>query len=301
MGALQGSRGERLSLRPRTVLGRSAAGGIVVAEPSASHEHAVIWWSGEEWFLKDLGSRNGTWLGTRQLEPGVEAELRENDTIQIGREAVFAVASLTPPAAEALSLLTGESVLEEDGLLAVPSSDDPQVSLYRGPSGDWVQETDEVTEVADLALVRTRGDVFQVFLPVPSEATVRVAPAPRVDTIRLEFRHTRDEEHVDIVVCSPSGAEMTTLANRAHHYLLLLLARQRLADAEASEADRGWLYQEELVRMLRTDDPGLNLHVFRSRKALAKLGVEDAAGIVERRSGSRQLRIGVRDVVVHAV
>jgi hypothetical protein len=302
LGHLTNEQGEAIRLATRAVLGRSVAGGIVIADASVSHEHAVVWWTGEQWLLKDLASRNGTWVGDVRCEPGAEIELRVGDALRLGRAAPLLVGSLTPPVAEAHSLVTGRKIVAEADLLALPSPESPLVSLYRNIMAEWVVERDgEILPAEDLALIRTGGDVFRVYLPVPGEETVRLRPAPRIATIGLSFRHSLDEEDVRIAVLDDRGEAIATLENRAHHYLLLVLARQRLADAALPAEQQGWLYQEELVRMLRTDDSGLNLHVFRGRKALAQAGVEDAATLIERRSGSRQLRIGVSDLAVGAL
>ena len=263
-----------------------------------SHEHVVIWWTGEDWYIKDLASRNGTWLGDRRLEPGTEMRLSEADVIRLGNELEYTLESISPPGAEGFSPLRNTWVHAEDGILALPGPDRPACSIYRGFDGYWMAEVDASSQrVEDLQWVRVEDEVFRVFLPDPGTATVRVAPAPSVENLRLGFRHSIDEEHVEIDVIGPSG-KTDTLPNRAHHYLLLLLARARKSDADLAEPDRGWVYQDELIRMLRTDDPGLNLHVFRARKSLGALGVEDAASLIERRSGNRQLRIGVESIII---
>ncbi|MBV9949424.1 MAG: hypothetical protein JOZ69_21460 [Myxococcales bacterium] len=82
---------------------------------------------------------------------------------------------------------------------------------------------------------------------------------------------------------------------RAHHYLLLLLARRRLADRAAGnpESACGWIHQEEWDHDPSLASSRVNLDVCRSRMQFSKLGVLDARNIVERRPRSRQLRLGV--------
>lgn len=54
------------------VLGRAEEGAVFVDDASVSRRHARIVVEGETARLEDLGSRNGTWLGTRRLnEPAV--------------------------------------------------------------------------------------------------------------------------------------------------------------------------------------------------------------------------------------
>ena len=102
--------------------------------------------------------------------------------------------------------------------------------------------------------------------------------------------HTRTDDVLD-------------LKARAHNYLLLLLARQRSDDAKAggSVAGQGWVYRDQLARMMSTDEATVNVQIYRARKALADAGIEDAALVVESRTGNRQIRIGVTDVEVIVV
>ena len=79
---------------------------------------------------------------------------------------------------------------------------------------------------------------------------------------------------------------------------LLTLAPERLADADRGEAERGWVTEERLAERLRLDRQTVKVQIHRARQELAAYGVPDAAGIVERRAGSGQLRIGVARVNV---
>lgn len=97
------------------------------------------------------------------------------------------------------------------------------------------------------------------------------------------------------------GGVETTLAPRAYHYLLVILARARLAEAGASPAERGWVDRESLCRMLATDRVRLNNDVFRLRKQLAALGIQGAADVVARRPEAGLLRLGVERVTVRSL
>jgi pSer/pThr/pTyr-binding forkhead associated (FHA) protein len=64
------------------VLGRVEEGAVFVDEASVSRRHARIVVAGETATLEDLGSRNGTWLGTKRLaEP---ASLGDGDSFRLG-------------------------------------------------------------------------------------------------------------------------------------------------------------------------------------------------------------------------
>lgn len=64
------------------VLGRVEEGAVFVDEPSVSRRHARIVVTGEQATLEDLGSRNGTWLGTTRLTAA--AGLGDGDSFRLG-------------------------------------------------------------------------------------------------------------------------------------------------------------------------------------------------------------------------
>jgi hypothetical protein len=109
----------------------------------------------------------------------------------------------------------------------------------------------------------------------------------------LSFSVSRDEEHVELQVTNAGRTH--NLGAHSFHYLLLTLARRRLADAAAglSETSCGWIYLEDLAHDPSMLPPQLNIDVFRIRKQFEAIGVADPAGIIERRPRTRQLRIGV--------
>jgi hypothetical protein len=90
------------------------------------------------------------------------------------------------------------------------------------------------------------------------------------------------------------------LGTRSHNYLLLTLARRRLADKAEGFLDSvcGWIYQEDLLRALSTTHLQLNVDICRIRKHFAAVGLKETACIVERRPRTKQIRIGVADLVV---
>lgn len=72
-----------LAVEKGNTLGRSTSGDIVIPDRLASREHAVIERdSGDgRWQIRDLGSRNGTWVDGRRID---EATLEPGMTVRIG-------------------------------------------------------------------------------------------------------------------------------------------------------------------------------------------------------------------------
>jgi hypothetical protein len=141
------------------------------------------------------------------------------------------------------------------------------------------------------------GEAWLLDLPQHTSSTAEgSAGALTLAAIALRFAVTRDEERVDItVVCPDRDIELPA---RSHHYLLMTLARARLAAAGAPPGERGWLERKELCRMLATDELRLNIEVCRARKQFSALGIQGAASIVARRMGTGRIRLGVERVHV---
>ncbi len=70
------------TLKPVTSIGRSEQNAIVLDDSYASGEHALLTWRGNQWWVEDLGSRNGTLLNGVPLEDSTV--IAAGDVISIG-------------------------------------------------------------------------------------------------------------------------------------------------------------------------------------------------------------------------
>jgi hypothetical protein len=120
--------------------------------------------------------------------------------------------------------------------------------------------------------------------------------------VHLAFGVSLDEEYVRLhATCRDSTHDVTS---RVPKYVLLLLARQRLSDAEAGLPDqnRGWLEQVRLAMDagwsdLRFFRPAL----FKIRFQFAGLPILDPDNIVERHPSKASLRIGTPRLSIEAL
>jgi hypothetical protein len=290
-------------------VGRSPRAALQLDSSFVSSQHATIRWVGDGWELKDLGSRNGTAVDGAPVPAGQAVRLRAGTTVSFGRaEQTWTLEDDSPPLAH-VTPLDGEGgpLFVEEDMLALPSQENVEATLMRARSGAWSLERQDGTmtlvsgQVFEVAGRRWRlstpGIVSDTSVLDPTEA----AKAIHLQQVGLAFRVSRDEEHVQISV--EHGAETIDLGSRSHNYVLLLLARERLADAARGVAEPacGWMDQEQLIRALRTRAERLNIDIFRIRKQFGDAGIRDAATIVERRSGAKQLRIGVSTIAIHGV
>jgi len=69
----------------RITLGRDKGNDIVLDERLVSRRHAVIQKIGQEYFLEDLGSTNGTQVNGQRVPPRVFVRLSLSDTVLVGR------------------------------------------------------------------------------------------------------------------------------------------------------------------------------------------------------------------------
>jgi hypothetical protein len=75
--------GQSFGLDVITALGRDVNNAIVIDDPFASAEHAVLTYRGRSWYLEDLGSTNGSYVNGRKVE-GV-SPVGFGDELQIGQ------------------------------------------------------------------------------------------------------------------------------------------------------------------------------------------------------------------------
>lgn len=68
--------------RKETLIGRSKGCNLILQAPSVSRKHSIIIILADSVYLKDLGSRNGSYINGVKVEN--EALLRSNDIIRLG-------------------------------------------------------------------------------------------------------------------------------------------------------------------------------------------------------------------------
>lgn len=309
----------RSVLLARHLIGRSRIAQLRLPESMVSGEHATLRWTGQQWEIHDLGSRNGTWVDGRRLASGERAALAAGALPVFGhRDNTWRLVDDGPPATLALPEGEPETGSEDDSgplyakgdLLALPDDEAPEAVVYRDPTGEWVLEQGgETTRATDGQIVIARARRFVLHIPAIVASTWdAVRKPPRLEELTLRFTVSRDEEYVTLTALGQGHS--IDLGARAHHAVLLALARSRLQDQEPAratggaalpESAQGWVYQDELARMLDMDETHVNVTVFRCRRQLAEAGILGAANIVERRRPTRQLRLGVERIEITPV
>ncbi|AUX39103.1 hypothetical protein SOCE26_004850 [Sorangium cellulosum] len=285
------------------LLGRRSTCDLRVEHPRVSGEHASVHWMGDRWELRDLGSRNGTYLDGRRLSSGERARLPEGVVFTLGgTEEEFALADGSSPRAVARNPASGAVREAAGGLLVLPDDQQPLVSIFESSAeGGWVAESrDGAQPIADQTILVVGEQGWLVELPNTAVETWTAGQVElALETCALRFGVSRDEEHVELTVVHEERS--IPVPPRSHHYLLLTLARAYLNDAGATPTARGWIDRESVCRMLATDVNKLNVDIHRARRQLGELGIQGAASIVVRRPATGQLRIGVPRVEVNTL
>ena len=302
----------RVSLGPRTVIGRSGRSDLCVDDRRVSAEHATISWVDDHWEIRDLGSRNGTSVNANAVEPRRRVAIKAGDELCFGSpEHRWILRDDSTPGASATLVAADGSTAQDKradgslGLLLIPDDQDPRACVMED-RGDWCLEYQgERRPVLDQEVIEIDDARWVLNLPslgTQLPATQTDEDAWHIDALSMHFRVSRDEEHVRIQLMGPH--QQTELPERAFSYLLLTLARRRLEDRQRADlpmSEEGWMGSDDLCSALRIEPEKLNVDVYRARKQLERAGITGSAGLIERRRASGELRIGVSRLEVQRV
>jgi hypothetical protein len=304
MGALrQNATGRRILLETDHVVGRAPTCALRLLPRYVSGQHARLCWRNKRWDVRDLGSSNGTFVNGARITAGEPRHVERGSHIAFGNvDELWELVDDSPPAVMAVPIDGGDPVVMDGELLALPSREEPRVNIYRGPMNSWLLEQPDasVVPIANMQVFQAGGQAWRFCHPEDLSGTsFSSAATPMVIShLQVALSVSSNEEEVRLVVtCSGKSFDMGI---RDRHYLLLTLARQRLKDAAAGlpVTACGWICQDDFSHDPSMMPAQLNLDVFRLRGQFAAIGVVDAAAIIERRPGTRQLRIGTDRIVI---
>lgn len=285
------------------LVGRSSSCALPLDSRKISSAHAVFHWRGAGWELRDLHSKNGTFVNQVRLQPGETIAIAKGVSIAFGDLAhSFVLSDDGPPRARAHAEDGACVEADDEGFLALPSPEQAQISISQH-GGQWFVGSDDDRMVRDGDVVRAGGMDWRLELPAVVEQTLQTGDGAgrRLDDIGLRFTVGRDG-NVDLDVVS--GKQVTRLRQRAHQHLLLALARRQLADRTSDQtsglpaSEHGWTDIAELLALLNATENALNLDIHRARRQLAEeVGLLDARLLIERRRGSK-IRLAVSRVEI---
>jgi FHA domain len=287
-------------------VGRGPANDVVLTDDSVSWHHAQLWAEGGGAWVRDLGSRNGTFVNGQRAASSVR--LSDGDQIQIGASAVLRLSSASAAAVRwrvrhVEDLSTGVRVLVRGARFVIGSAPGSDLRIDAGPdtaatlivhdNGElWLATEDGEREVDANTPIEVGGRRLRV---VEQETE----HAPTIDTGSTTPRYS--------VVASSGGVdgplvrvidlatrrELLLTGNRG--VLLYALARQLARDKEAGlpTDELGWCRSEDLLTAVwgRSGKDGnhLNVLLHRLRGQLSDEGLDP--WFVEKRRGGLRIRV----------
>jgi adenylate cyclase len=192
---LENEAGEQLPLGPSFAIGRSSTCDLMLQDSKVSRKHVVInRQAGDEFWLSDLGSANGTYVN--QLRVSQPVRLRPGDEIRIGPFQLRFRRLSAEPAVEPTQVTTQQTIIdlrhelrwllvadiENSTLLA--SSLEP--ALYRRHVDEWFTRSKEVIARQRGAVNKFLGDGFLACWPA------REGMADHVAAALAQFQAMRD-------------------------------------------------------------------------------------------------------------
>ncbi len=232
--------------------------------------------------------------------PGSRVSLNLGALIRFGSsDASWEILSDAAPEVVAVEV-EGNEVLEgEHGLISWTSD---QLLLTENGSEYWLEVNRERTPVIDRQIVEVSGRRFRISIPSPEGPTGPTITAEGFlfpHEVTLRFVVSRDEENVAVFIVA-NGVHKA-LRSRSFDFMLLSLARARIADARSKSMpanEQGWVYSDRLAAQLEMDVSHVNVDVYRARKRFAEAGIQDADEMLQRRSHARALRLGCLQVEI---
>src|SRR5262249_28008951 len=121
--------------RPETTIGKGPRNDIVIADPAVSTNHAIVGVDADGYSIRDVGSRNGTFVGGVRITD--KHKLRHGEVITVGRSKLTLripsagdTASITAPARLVGVLPSGDKI---DYVIECA-----EVAIGKGPHNDIV-------------------------------------------------------------------------------------------------------------------------------------------------------------------
>lgn len=300
MALLLDAQNERsLPLAASSLLGSSPQAFVRLEGAGVSEAHALIRWQGHAWILKDLGSRNGTFVGAKRLEPGGSTPVYASDELSFGGpDCRWRLADDGPPEVLARNLRSGDIVCARDGMLALPEGDAPLAVALRDRRGVWTWEQEgAVHALGEAPQVVVVGDqAWRVHPPLVQDSTTFGEGGWLLEYLTLVIHGEADAPNVRCSFVDNIGARRELPHRPTPYRVLALLGRAMLEDANKSSADRGWRHRDYVLSELDAHQGILDSWVFWCRKGATRAGVMDGARIIER-THQGYLRLGLAEVV----
>lgn len=117
-------------------LGRLPDCDIVLQDPGISREHAELTPSGSGWEVRDLGSRNGTFVNDEPIE---RRRLVAGDVVRLGPDVTLRIVDSQPSARDAAERTRPPEVASSQAA-SMPRAGAPRTDKQPAAAGNWLQD-----------------------------------------------------------------------------------------------------------------------------------------------------------------
>lgn len=288
-------------------IGRDPRCTNVLRGDAVSRFHARIRWNGNQWTVKDLGSRNGTYINGRRKATGESHRMQVGDRLLFGdrnEEYLFADESEPSSCLVTYDKQGNETQILLSHLLPLPSEERPLCTIFSGNDNIFYfeNETGDILPLEHGQQIIVDATVYQTVLangPNDSPQTLKEELLLRdaQEEVHLDIAVAPDEESAEVIV--HIGDSKHILQPKVHFYLLAHLARIRASQTpspvapslESREDSNGWVDCEVICDDLLINREHLAQQVFRVRQDFKKCHPVIAERIIDRRLRGK-VRIG---------
>ncbi|MCD9460561.1 FHA domain-containing protein [Marinibactrum halimedae] len=260
-----------------------------LSDSLCSRNHCIIEYIGNTWVLIDH-SKNGTYVNNKKVE-AKRVSLNKDDTLTFSKKGgeSFIVISTEPPQPFLINQSKNHFIqLTSNNIL--PNENHPELLIYRH-NFEWVLEHDKTVKKLYSHDNITLNKESWVFFPndtIQDTVTHAINGLSSIHRYTLYFSVSLNEENVQVSIQHHDDT-LIDFGYKAHHHILLILARQRLLDEARCipDSEHGWIANEVLTSELGIDTSHLNTHIYRLRKAFEEIKFPQTP--VERRFGELRL------------
>ena len=288
---------QTIILHANHTFGRDISTNISLLDnPEASRNHAIIAWDGETWRIKDTSS-NGTLLDQVRINSGTYEQLQLGTKIQFGSTDydTWQVSDLSSPVTGLIPLSKELDFIPLHDVFILPI-EQTDIMLYLSEDATWLcEENGQITTLHAGDKVGYGEQIWQFVDGHPSTATAITSVTPPPSDIKFNFSASQNEEHISLSLVVDN--KEFDLGERNHHYLLLLLARQRLEDIDKGlqTSEQGWLDKDLLINMTGIIEQHINIQIYRFRKQVATVMPHSTTlhQVIERRPGELRFALSL--------